>query len=193
MKEIDTLIKKALKLKENGLTDHEIADDLNVSKETAVWLLNKGQDKKPEGDVKIGWTSVGVYPTRMSFISDALCDVLLEEMEKNDLEIDTVVGIALNGIPYATFMAEKLGLELAVFRPHYEKSGLFSSNFATIKDKNVVLVDDMVGTGDTFRKAIKSTKEEKGTPQLCLAILNKRAQDDISKVPLRALIRARVI
>jgi orotate phosphoribosyltransferase len=193
VKEIDTLIKKALKLKENGLTDHEIADDLNVSKETAVWLLNKGKDKKPEGDVKIGWTSVGVYPTRMSFISDALCDVLLEEMEKNDLEIDTVIGIALNGIPYATFIAEKLGLELAVYRPHHEKPGLFSSNFASVKDKNVVIVDDMVGTGDTFRKAIKSTKEEKGTPQLCIAILNKRAQDDISKVPLRALIRARVI
>ena len=193
MKEIDTLIKKALTLKESGLTDHEIADDLNVSKETAIWLLNKGTVKKPEGDVKIGWTSIGVYPSRMGFITDALCDVLLEEMEKRELLIDTVVGIALNGIPYATFLAEKLGLELAVFRPHHENSGLFSSNFAVVKDKNVVIVDDMVGTGETFRKAIGATKAEKGNPQLCLAILNKRAQDDISKVPLRALIRAEVI
>jgi len=193
MKEIDTLIKKALTLKESGLTDHEIADDLNVSKETAVWLLNRGKDKKPEGDVKIGWTSIGVYPSRMGYIADALCDVILEEMEKSDITIDTVVGIALNGIPYATFVAEKLGLELAVFRPHYEKPGLFSSNFAKVKDKNIVIIDDMVGTGETFRKAIKSTKDEKGIPQLCVAILNKRAQDEINKVPLRALIRARVI
>jgi len=193
MKEIDTLIKKALTLKESGLTDHEIADDLNVSKETAVWLLNRGKDKKPEGDVKIGWTSIGVYPSRMGYIADALCDVILEEMEKSDITIDTVVGIALNGIPYATFVAEKLGLELAVFRPHYEKPGLFSSNFAQVKDKNIVIIDDMVGTGETFRKAIKSTKDEKGIPQLCVAILNKRAQDEINKVPLRALIRARVI
>lgn len=193
MKEIDTLIKKALTLKESGLTDHEIADDLNVSKETAIWLLNRGKDKKPEGDVKIGWTSIGVYPSRMGFVTDALCDVLLEEMEKRDMTIDTVVGIALNGIPYATFVAEKLGLELAVFRPHHENSGLFSSNFAVVEDKNVVIVDDMVGTGETFRKAISATKKNKGTPQLCLAILNKRAQDEISKVPLRALIRARVI
>ena len=35
MKEIDALIEKALKYKESGLTDHEIAEDLNVSKETA--------------------------------------------------------------------------------------------------------------------------------------------------------------
>ena len=48
MKETDSLIKKALKYKESGLTDYEIAEELNVSKETAAWLLNKGKDKKPE-------------------------------------------------------------------------------------------------------------------------------------------------
>jgi len=193
MKEIETLIERALKYKESGLTDYEIAEELNVSKETTIWLLNKGKEKKPEGDVKIGWRSIGVYPSRMGFISDALCDVLLEECENRDLDVDTVVGIAINGIPYATFVADKLGLELAIFRPHHEKSGAFSSNYAATNGKNVVLVDDVVGTGETFRSAIKATKSEKGKPVLCLAILNKRSQNDISGVPLRALIRARVI
>jgi orotate phosphoribosyltransferase len=193
MKETDALIKKALKYKESGLTDHEIAEDLNVSKETAIWLINKGKKKKPEGDLKVGWRSLGVYPSRMNFISDALCDVLLEEIEKKDLNIDTIVGIAINGIPYALFVAEKLDLELAVFRPHHEKEGWFSSNYAGVNGKNVVFIDDVVGTGDTFNSAIKATKTEKGIPQLCLAILNKRARNDIQGVPLRALIRARVI
>ena len=193
MKEIETLIKKALKYKESGLTAHEIGEELNVSKETAVWLLNKGKEKKPEGDVKVGWRSIGVYPSRIGFIADALCDVLLEEAEKRDLDVDTIVGIAINGIPYATFVADKLGLELAVFRPHYEKSGAFSSNYASVNGKNVVIVDDVVGTGDTFRSAIKAIKTEKGNPALCLSVLNKRAQDSIGDVPLRALIRARVI
>ena len=193
MKEIDALIKKALKYKENGLTDHEIAEDLNVSKETAIWLINKGKNKKPEGDLKVGWRSLGVYPSRMSFIADALCDVLLEEMEKKDLKIDTVVGIAINGIPYASFVAEKLDLELAVFRPHHEKEGWFSSNYAGVNEKNVVFIDDVVGTGDTFKSAIKAITAEKGKPVLCLAVLNKRAQNSIDGVPLRALIRARVI
>ncbi len=103
MKEIESLIKKALKYKESGLTDYEIAEELNVSKETAIWLLNKGKEKKPVGDVKIGWRSIGVYPSRIGFISDALCDIILEECE----QIDTIVGIAINGIPYATFVADK--------------------------------------------------------------------------------------
>jgi orotate phosphoribosyltransferase len=190
MKEIEALKKKAMKYKESGLTEHEIADELNVSKDTAVWLLSKGKDnKKPSGDVKIGWRSIGVYPSRIGFISDALCDIVIEECE----DVDTIVGIALNGIPYATYIADKLGLEMAVFRPHLQKSGAFSSNFASVKGKNVVFVDDVVGTGETFKSAIKGTKAEKGKPALCVAILNKRAQNSIGDVPLRALIRARVI
>ena len=133
MKEIEALIKKALNYKESGLTEHEIADELNVSKETAVWLLSKGKQKKPAGDVKIGWRSVGVYPSRIGFISDALCDIILEECE----DVDTIVGIALNGIPYATFIADKLGLEMAIFRPHYQKSGAFSSNYASVNGKKL--------------------------------------------------------
>ena len=108
MKEVETLIKKALKLKEGGLTEHEIADELNISKDTTSWLLSKGKEKKPIGDVKIGWRSVGVYPSRIGFISDALCDIILEECDK----VDTIVGVAINGIPFASFVADKLGLEI---------------------------------------------------------------------------------
>lgn len=193
MKEIESLIQKALKYKESGLTDYEVAEELNVSKETAIWLLTKGKEKKPEGDVKIGWRSVGVYPCRVGFISDILSDIILEEAEKRELDIDTVVGIAINGIPYATFIAEELGLELAVFRPHHEKSGAFSSNYASVKDKGVVIIDDVVGTGQTLRSAIKATKKEKGKPILCACIVNKRAVNDIEGVPLRGLIRARAL
>jgi len=189
MKEVEALINKALKYKESGLTDHEIADELNVSKQTAVWLLSKGKEKKPAGDLKVGWRSIGVYASRIGFISDALCDVILEECK----DADTIVGVAVNGIPYATFIADKLGLEMAIFRPQYQKTGSFSSNYASVEGKKVIIVDDVVGSGITFRSAIKAIEDEKGKPILCLAVLNKRAQNSIDDVPLRALIRARVI
>ena len=193
MKEIEILINKALKYKESGLTDFEIAEELNISKETAIWLLSKKKEKKPEGDVKIGWRSVGVYSSRIGYFSDALSDIILEESSLKEFDIDTVVGIAVNGIPFASFVADNLGVELALFRPHHQKSGAFSSNFASVKGKNVVLVDDVVGTGDTLKGAIKATKAEKGTPVLCVSLINKRAVNDISGVPLRALIRARAL
>lgn len=189
MKEVEALIERAIKFKESGLTSLEIADELNVSKETADWLLSKGKEKKPAGDVKIGWRSVGVYPSRIDYISDALCDVILEECE----DADTIVGIAINGIPFATYVADKLGLELAVFRPHHEKSGAFSSNYASVKDKKTIIVDDVIGTGNTFKQAIKAIKSHKGKPVLLVAVVNKSPKNSLDNVPLRALIRARGI
>lgn len=190
MKEIEALINKALKLKDGGLKEHEIADELNVSRETAGWLLSKGKEKKPAGgDIKVGWRSVGVYPSRISFISEALCDIILEECD----EVDTIVGVAINGIPFATAVAEKLDLELAVFRPHHEKSGAFSSNYASVKGKKVVLVDDVVGTGNTFKSTLKAVKDEKGETVLCLTVINKTAMNKINSTKLRSLIRTRQI
>jgi len=189
MKEVEALIKRALKYKEGGLTEHEIAEELNVSKETASWLLSKGKEKKPEGDVKVGWRSVGVYPSRIGFISDALSDIVLEECE----EVDTVLGVAINGIPFATLLADNLGLELTIFRPHHEKTGAFSSNYASVKNKKVIIVDDVIGTGNTFRRAIKATEAEGGKPVICLSVVNKTSKNKIGNVPLRALIRSRMI
>ena len=193
MKEIESLKKRALKYKESGLTDYEIAEELNVSKDTSIWLLSKGKEKKPVGDVKIGWRSVGIYPCRIGFISDAISDIILEESGNRDLDFDTVVGIAINGIPFATYVADELGLELALFRPHHEKVGAFSSNYASIKEKNVVIVDDVVGSGETFKNAIKAIKAEKGKPVLCVCMVNKKAVNDVAGVPLRSLIRARAL
>ena len=193
MKEIESLKKRALKYKESGLTDYEIAEELNVSKDTTIWLLSKGKEKKPVGDVKIGWRSVGIYPCRIGFISDAISDIILEESGNRDLDFDTVVGIAINGIPFATYVADELGLELALFRPHHEKVGAFSSNYASIKEKNVVIVDDVVGSGETFKNAIKAIKAEKGKPVLCVCMVNKKAVNDVAGVPLRSLIRARAL
>ncbi len=190
MKEIDALIAKAMKFKESGLTEYEIAEELNVSKDTASWLLNKSKEKKPEGDLKIGWRSIGVSPMRIASISTALADIILEEARKRDLDFTAVVGIAINGIPFATYIAEELGLDLVIFRPRFEKAGAFSSNYASVDGKTVVIVDDVVGTGETFRSAIKAIKAEKGTPALCACIINKRSTNEVGGVPLRSLLRA---
>ncbi len=112
-------------------------------------------------------------------------------MDKRKIDVEAIVGIAINGIPYATYIAEELGLDLAVFRPHHEKTGSFCSNYATVNNKKVVLVDDVVGSGETFKAAIKVIKAEKGTPVLCVTLLNKRSMNDVGGVPLRSLIRAR--
>ncbi len=197
MKDVNAIAKKALEYKEKGLSEKEIADELHLSPETVTWLLTRGvKGGEPPKDVKIGWRSVGVYGNRIGFMAAAMSDIALEEMEKRQIDADAILGIAINGIPLAALISEELGKELIIYRPSQErhgKGGAFSSNYASPQGKKVVLVDDVVSTGDTLKAAIGDVSDIGGTAVLAVVLVNKTALDDLAGVPLRALIRARSI
>ena len=195
MKSLDALIKKAMDFKEKGMSEKEIAHELHLSAATVTWLLTRGVKGEPPKDIKIGWRSVGVFGTRIGYVSEALADVIMEEMDRNNYDFDTVLGISINGIPYATFVSDELEKELAVYRPAEmrEKGGAFSSNYADVRGKKVVIVDDVISTGETLKVAIESLRENSAKAVLIAVMVNKTALDSLEGVPLRALFRARAI
>ncbi len=192
MKSVKELATRAMELRKRGLDTKEIAAELHLSTNTVEWLLTRGYEvEEAPKDVKIGWRSIGIYPYRISKIAEIMTDIILEEMEKREFTIDSVVGVLINGIPYATFIAEELGLEMIVYRPHPKREeGAFSSNYAHIEGKKVVLVDDVLSTGETMKKAIEDIRNAGGIPKLVVVLVNKTSHDEVDGVPLRALIRA---
>ena len=195
MKSIKELAKRAMDLRKKGLDVKEIGAELHLSANTVEWLLTKGlEEEEAPKDVKIGWRSIGIFPYRISRISEVMTDIILEEMEKREFDIDGVVGVLINGIPYATFIAEELGVELMVYRPHpMREEGAFSSNYAHIEGKKVVIVDDVLSTGETMRKAIEDIKKVGGDPKMVMVLVNKTSWDELDGVPIRGLIRALVL
>ena len=186
--------KMALDMKKKGLSDKEIADELHLSLDTIGWLLLKKKKAAapPAADVRIGWRSVGVFPHRTRLAAGIMADMAMEELGEE--MADTVVGIAINGVSLATFVAEILELEFAIFknRPDDKMEGTVSSNFAGLKGKRVILIDDVFGTGDTMKGAIKTLKAEGAKPVLCMVMVNKTGKDQVEKVRLRGLVRALV-
>ena len=197
MKSVDALVKKASDLKKKGLKEAEIADDLHLSKDTVIWLLTRGvKGGEPPKDVKIGWRSIGVSGNRVSAVAAAMTDIILEETEKSGNDPQTVCGVAVNGVPYATLISESLGAELAIYRPPSERgkaTGHFSSNYASVANKKVIFVDDVLSTGETMKGGMKEVRSLGGTPILAVVVVNKTPHDELAGVPLRALIRARAI
>ena len=196
MKSIDELIQKALELREQGMSEAEIGNELHLSTETINWLLTHGKTgENPPADVKIGWRSVGVYGERIGYLSQIMTSIIVEELERQGTVADTVVGIAINGIPFATFISEELGLELAIYRPHPDRkgTGAFSSNYAGVAGKKVIIIDDVMSSGTTLKSAIKDLEKQGAVPVLAMVITNKSGNNDIDGVPLRALLRTRAL
>lgn len=194
--DVRELAANAKVLRKKGLGVREIADELHLSVDTVNYLIEYGAEGLPPSDVKIGWRSVGVSGYRVGLMSELMADIALEELSKKDQDADVVLGISINGVPFATMLSEILGLDFAVYRPHAESElgGAFSSNFASVgSGKKIIVVDDVLSTGATIKSAIADIKEAGGEPVLVMVIVNKSSLNEVDSVPLRGLIRARSI
>jgi orotate phosphoribosyltransferase len=193
MNDLNDLISKAQELREKGLRSGEIADELNISRETATWLLTRSkssQEPAPK-DIYVNWSEIGQNAERLRFVSLALVDMILETGDP-----DVVIGVALSGLPLATLVADEIGAELAVFVPQKQKGsendgvkGSFSQNFADIAGKSCAIVDDVITTGSTAIELIESIKEMQATPLSVAVLINKKGIDQVQNVPIRSLVQ----
>ncbi len=198
MNNIEDLIQKALELQSYGLVTGQIADELNVSRETATWLLTrskKGGTTPAPKDIFVTWNSIGKNATRLHKVSLALCDMVLEALENTNTEVDVVVGVAASGIPFASMMAYELGSDLAIYNRkehdivHENHKGTLSGNFGSVTGKNCVIVDDVITAGTTIIEVIEHLRESGAKPRVVVVLMDKKGEDTISNVPIKSLIR----
>ena len=196
MKNIGELIQRALELQQSGLSEGQIADELNVSRETATWLLahsSKGDISQVPKDIYVNWSNIGRSSRRLSLMSSALSDLIFESLDNYEDHVDVVVGVALSGVPIASLIAEEMEAELAVFQSNKhlqnESTGMFSQNFSKINGKNCIIVDDVVTTGTTIKEVITLLKENKANPAAIGVLIDKKGIDSIDGIPLNSLLR----
>ena len=195
---IENMMARAKELKEEGQSDREISQEMHLAQATVDWLLAKQASENFEEtlppDVKVGWRTIGVSGSRIQAIAEIMADVILEEQDNLGFELDMVAGVTNNGVPLATMVSDLLGVDFGMIRPSREGTRInYASNYAGLKGKNIVLIDDVVSSGSTSEEVIKFVKAREGVPVLAMVLINKKADNKIDDVPLRALIRARPV
>ena len=183
--ELKTIVRN---LRKDGLNSQQIADELSLSQDTIQWLLTDSTSERPT-DVRIGWRTIGVRPARITAIGDIMADVVMEEAE----EVDTVVGISINGIAFAHEVAQALDVEIAIHRnvDGEPGAGALSNKYGQVGGgKKVVIIDDVLSSGVTMSNTIAAIRACGGEVVLALVLVNKTLRNEVDDVPLRGLIRA---
>ena len=185
---VEELRSKAAELRAKGLNTQQIADELSVSQTTVQWLSSEGIAESPPDDVRIGWRTIGARATRIEAIGLILADIIDEELEG---EIDTIVGISLNGIAFAQALPGHIDADFAIYRSVDEDgSGHLSNKYGNVAGRDVAVIDDVLSTGSTMRRTVEALRSEGANVCLCMVLVNKTERNDIEGVPLRGLIRA---
>ena len=189
---VDELRAKVEEFRSSGLNTQQIADELSLSQTTVQWLSASDfeVDDKPL-DVKVGWRSIAVKGDRIEAVSYIFCDII-DEMVGD--EIDTIVGVSINGIAFAQAISSTMDLEMAVVRSiNEEVGGHLSEVYAGIDGKRVIIIDDVYSSGTTMKKTAADLKASGADVKMCMVLVNKSWDDDVDGVPLRALIRAATV
>jgi orotate phosphoribosyltransferase len=205
MKNVDDLIESAAELSARGLSKGEIADELNVSRETASWLVGRtGRDATLEDDegagphdIHVDWSALGRDSNRLNLTGRAMADLVSGGVGP-DGDVDLVVGIEKAGTPLATTVARELDTDLATYAPRkhqWEEGDLenlgaaFSKNFADVRGRECYIVDDTVTSGTTMRETMEAVREQGGEPVGCVVLVDKRGLDEIDGVPVHSLLQ----
>ena len=187
---IEELKAYASNLMKEGLNTQQIADELSLSQDTITWLLSGTGDSERPSDVRIGWRTLGVRPQRIAAVGSIMADVADEELGYEN--IDTVVGISINGIAFAYEVSRVLESDMTVFRTtdEGEGSGSLSNKYGQVAGKRVVIIDDVLSSGVTMSNTIAAIRAAGGEVVLALVLVNKTVRNEVDDVPLRGLIRA---
>ncbi|WP_435152047.1 transcriptional regulator GfcR [Haladaptatus sp. DFWS20] len=200
MKNVDDLIESAAELAERGLSKGEIADELNVSRETASWLVERSGSAptpEPKGgtqDIHVDWSAIGRDSARLTHIGAAMADLL----SKHGEEVDLTIGIEKAGAPLATVVARELDTDLGTYAPRKhqweegdidEYGGSFSRNFAQIRDRECYVVDDTITSGTTMTETIEAIQDRGGDPVACIVLADKQGIEELNGVPVYSLVQ----
>ncbi|ESS07274.1 MAG: orotate phosphoribosyltransferase related protein [uncultured archaeon A07HB70] len=206
MKNVDDLIASAGQLAERGLSRGEIADELNVSRETASWLVERsdtgrtvaaepddGREASGPDDIHVDWSTIGRDSARLGHVAEAMSDLLSKQGDA----VDLTVGIEKAGAPLATSVAYGIDTDLATYTPAKHQwddgdmddlGGSFSRNFATIRGRDCYIVDDTITSGTTMRETVEAIRAEGGNPVACCVVVDKQGVESIDGVPVYSLI-----
>jgi orotate phosphoribosyltransferase len=200
MKNVDDLTESASELAERGLSKGEIADELNVSRETASWLVERSGRSpatRPTGgphDIHVDWSAIGRDSTRLTFVGQAMADLLGKQGEN----VDLTIGIEKAGAPLATTVARELDTDLGTYAPRKHQwddddiedlGGSFSRNFAQIRDRECYVVDDTITSGTTMEETVEAVRDQGGDPVACCVLADKRGVEEVRGVPVYSLVQ----
>jgi orotate phosphoribosyltransferase len=197
MKNVDDLIDGASDLANRGFSNGEIADELNVSRETASWLVERsgateagagGEETGGPQDIHVDWSPIGRDSTRLTYIGKAMADLL----SKQGADVDLTVGIEKAGTPLATVIAQALDTDIATYSPRkhqWEEGDLEEFEGSLSQNRECFVVDDTITSGTTMSETIEALTDGGGDPVACVVLVDKKGVEELHGVPVYSLVQ----
>lgn len=111
----------------------------------------------------------------------AIIDRMVERARQLET-FDVVAGGVTAGVPFATLLADRLGKPLAYVRGEPKAHGLGAQiEGADVKKRRVLLVEDLMTTGDSSLKFLKVLRDHDAQVSQCLVVLDRSKDGNVNR------------
>lgn len=201
MSSLEELFEKAREMRLKGMSTDEIARELNIQRDTAIYLMTRRSGevvrKKTNIDFFVNLNTIYASGTRLKQLGGMLADYVAEAIKGNLVEDpEVVVGVELRGVPLATMVADILSRPLGIARKSAENrrkgedestSWFLSSSFSDVSGKKVIVIDDVVTSGRTIKNVARMLREKGCQVTAIFVVMNKGAIESAEGVPIKSL------
>ncbi len=150
-------------------------------------FLRFGQFKLSSG--KTSWYYINLrelyyYPE----LARKVAKLLFEKAVKEGIKFDIVAGVATAGIPLATYFACVSGTPMVYIRKESKGHGLGKLvEGGSVKDKRVLVLDDIATTGGTLAYAISVLRSKGGIVDSALVVIDRQegAREKLEEMGVR--------
>jgi orotate phosphoribosyltransferase len=111
-------------------------------------------------------------PITLNWIANSLVRIILNEIGKE--KIDKILGVPTAGIPFATMIAQTLGIPLIYYRQARKEHGV-RKKIEGILDRNdrVLIVDDLITTGESIIESAEVVRDQGGIVNELVVVLDR--------------------
>ena len=184
-----------LEMRRKGISTDKIAEALNLSTDTVIWLITHldldEAEVKPTADILVDWSTIGEKPARIVLLGQMLANLICEKIPADD--IDAVYGLTYDGVPIAQEVARSLGKPCVIVKTQQEDIE-FLSPFFDPEGKQIIIVDHVINTARTLTRVIQKLGETQTRTLGVFTFVDKRPwmkeDNDIAGIDTYSLVRA---
>ena len=130
------------------------------------FVLSSGKKSPIYIDLRI----IPSFPNVFNLVTNAYISVIKERK----VPVDTIVGVAVGGLPIATLVSYKLGRPLIYVRKEAKTHGTGRKVEGVLRAReNLLIIDDVATTGKSILETAKSLKRVSCEPKYALVLIDR--------------------